>query len=71
MITVYEGEQAKGRIKFTTDRDCLPADAIRVSVRYFPSIDAVYEEALMLERRGFNVCIDTEEGLYETGPWLT
>ena len=31
MITVYASEQRGGRIKITTDRDCLPPDAIRVS----------------------------------------
>ena len=31
MITIYASEQRGGRIKMTTDKDCLPPDAIRVS----------------------------------------
>jgi len=65
MITIFASEQRGGRIKMTTDRDCLPPDAIRTSERVFPDMDAVMETAEMYFNRGFSVCVDTESGLVE------
>jgi len=67
VITVYRGEQRRGRVKFTTDRDCLAPDIIRFDVLVFPSLNEVMEQAALLESRGYLVCVDTEEGIYETG----
>lgn len=66
MITIFQGEQRNGRVKFTTDRDCLAPDIIRFSERVLPDLAAVYAEAKALELRGFTVCIDTEKLFYET-----
>ena len=66
MLTIYQGEQRNGRVKFTTDRDCLAPDIIRFTQRVFPSLQDVKTEAAKLEDRGFRVCIDTEECFYET-----
>ena len=66
MLTIFVGEQRNGRVKFTSDRDCLAADVIRVSQRVFPSLEDVKTAAAKLEDRGFRVCIDTEECFYET-----
>jgi hypothetical protein len=60
MITVYASEQRNGRIKITTDKDCLPPDAIRVSTRVFPSYESILETAEMYWNRGFEVCVDCE-----------
>lgn len=65
MITVYASEQRGGRIKLTTDKDCLPPDAIRTSTRVFPDYDSILETAEMYWQRGFQVCVDTERGLVE------
>jgi len=62
VITVYASEQRGGRIKMTTDKDCLPPDAIRVSTRVFPDYDSILETAEMYWNRGFTVCVDTERG---------
>jgi hypothetical protein len=66
MITLYCGEQRNGRVKFTSDRDCLAPDVVRVSERVFPSMEDVKTAAAKLEDRGFRVCIDTGECFYET-----
>jgi hypothetical protein len=66
MLTIYQGEQRNGRIKFTTDRDCLAPDLIRFEIRYFPCLTDLQSTAMQLEARGFRVCIDTEELFYET-----
>ena len=66
MITLFVGEQRNGRIKFTSDRDCLAPDIIRFSERVFPSMEDVKTSAAKLEDRGFRVCIDTEDEFYET-----
>jgi hypothetical protein len=62
VITVYASEQRGGRIKMTTDKDCLPPDAIRVSTRVFPDYASILETAEMYWNRGFTVCVDTERG---------
>jgi hypothetical protein len=66
MITIFQGEQRNGRMKYTTDRDCLAPDVIRVTERVFPSMQDVKTVAAKLEDRGFRVCIDTEDCFYET-----
>jgi len=65
MITIFQGEQRNGRMKYTTDRDCLAPNVIRVTERVFPSMDAVMLEARSLELRGWKVCVDTEDTFYE------
>jgi len=66
MLKIYKGEQRGGRIKFTSDRDCLPPDAIRVETSYYHNLEGLQNVAKIYERRGFVVCIDTEELFYET-----
>lgn len=53
------------RIKITTDKDCLPPDALRVVVREFPNYESILETAEMYHARGYEVCVDTEQGLVE------
>lgn len=65
MITVYASEQRNGRIKITTDKDCLPPDAIRTSERIFPDYDSILACAEAYWSRGYEVCVDTERGLVE------
>lgn len=65
MITVYAAEQRGGRIKITTDKDCLPADAIRTNTLVFPDYDSILASAEMYWNRGFEVCVDTERGVVE------
>jgi hypothetical protein len=67
MIIIFTGEHRNGRMKFTTDRDCLSPDIIRFGERYFPDMQAMIDAAMAYEKRGFNVCIDTEDYFYETG----
>lgn len=62
MITAYASEQRGGRIKITTDKGCLPPDAIRTSTRIFPDYDSILETAEMYWNRGFTVCVETEYG---------
>jgi len=66
VITVYIGEQRGGRVKLTTDRDCLSPDIIRFSERVFANEEDVIRSAKALESRGFRVCVDTLETFYET-----
>lgn len=65
MITVYASEQRGGRIKITTDRDCLPPDAIRTNTLVFPDYESILASAEMYWRRGFAVCVDTEHGIVD------
>lgn len=65
MITIYASEQSGGRLKLTTDRDCLPPDAIRTATHVFPDYDSVLACAEAYWARGFEVCVDTERGLVE------
>jgi hypothetical protein len=66
MLTIHQGEQKNGRIKLTTDKDCLPPDVFRYSLRVFASMEEVKTAAAKFEDRGFRVCIDTEDCFYET-----
>jgi hypothetical protein len=66
MITLYIGEQRNGRIKFTSDKDCLAPDIIRFTERVFPTMQDVKTAAAQFENRGFRVCIDTDDCFYET-----
>jgi len=65
MLTIYQGEQRNGRVKLTTNRDCLAPDTIRTE-RVFVDMQAVKTAAAQLEDRGFRVCIDTEDEFYVT-----
>lgn len=66
MLTIFVGEQRNGRVKFTTDRDCLAPDIIRFSTYVVPDLDALMGYAKAFEKRGFKVCVDTEETFYES-----
>jgi hypothetical protein len=66
MLTIFVGEQRNGRIKLTSDRDCLAPDIIRFSERVFVDLDHVKASASALEDRGFHVCVDTADYFYET-----
>jgi hypothetical protein len=66
MLRIFQGEQRNGRVKFTTDRDCLAPDIIRLTERVFPNMEELKTAAAKWEDRGFRVCIDTEECFYET-----
>lgn len=65
MITVYASEQRGGQINITTDKACVPTDAIRVSTRVFPDEDSIMATAEMYFRRGFSVCVDLGKTHYE------
>lgn len=65
MITVYVAEQRNGGIKIATDRDCLPADAIRTATCVFDSEDSIMASAEMYWHRGFNVSVDLGTTNYE------
>ncbi len=65
MLTIYFGEQRDGRVKLTSDRDCLPPDIIRFSERVFPDYDSVLAVAEKMWLRGFTVCVDTERGVVD------
>jgi hypothetical protein len=58
MQTIYVAE-TRDRIKMSDDRDCLPADAIRIETRVFESDAAIFRAGLAYQKRGFDVCIDT------------
>ena len=58
MQTIYIAE-TRGRIKMSDDRDCLPADAIRVEARIFPNDAEIFRCGFAYQKRGFEVCIDT------------
>lgn len=64
-ITVFASLQRSGRIKITTDRDCLPPDALRVETYVFPDYDSILETAEKYWSKGHEVCVDTERGLVE------
>lgn len=66
MTTYHVAEQTQGRMKFSTDVDCLPADAIRVTKQVFPDRESVLTQARILAQRGWHVCVDDEHGVYET-----
>lgn len=66
MLTIFVGEQREGRIKFTTDRDCLSPDIIRFDERIFVDLEQVKDSAKAFEARGYKVCIDTLDYFYET-----
>jgi hypothetical protein len=65
MITIYAAEQRGGHIKLATDRDCLPADAIRTNTVYFPDEDSIMATAEMYHARGFSVAVDLGHVHYE------
>lgn len=58
MTTIYVAE-TKGRIKMSDDLDCLPADAIRIETRIFPTNADIFRAGIAYQKRGFDVCIDT------------
>jgi hypothetical protein len=69
-MKIYVGEQRDGRIKFTDDKDCLSPDIIRFEEREFVDNYHLSSTAFAYERRGFQVCIDTQFVSYETGQVL-
>jgi hypothetical protein len=61
--------KTRDRIKISDDRDCLPADAIRVETRVFASDADIFRAGFAYQKRGFEVCIDTASiDCYEFGP---
>jgi hypothetical protein len=58
MQTIYVAE-TRERVKMSDDRDCLPADAIRIETRVFESDAAIFRCGFAYQKRGFDVCIDT------------
>ena len=66
MITVFVGEERNGRMKFTSDRDCLSPQVIRFSERVFADLADLKTSVKALEARGFAICVDTEKYFYET-----
>jgi hypothetical protein len=70
MIEYHVGEHRNGRIKFTTDVDCLSPDILRYSKQVFPDRKAVMDQAYILAGRGFSVCVDDEQGLDELTPYM-
>lgn len=59
----------RARIKMTDDRDCLPADVLRIETRIFPSDAEIFRAGFAYQKRGFNVCIDTATiDCFEFGP---
>lgn len=67
MKVIYVAEMSD-RIKMSDDRDCLPADAIRVETRVFPTDADIFRCGFAYQKRGFEVCIDTETiDCYEFG----
>ena len=70
MTTYFMAEQKNGRIKFSTDVDCLGSDVIRVSKHVFPDRAAVLEQARLLVNRGFSVCVDDETDCDEFRPYI-
>lgn len=65
MITIYRAETRDGWVKFSSDKDTLPPDAIRVSSHVYPDYESVLEQAEILWHRGFQVSVDTGKGLVE------
>ncbi len=67
MQTIYVAE-TRDRVKISDDRDCLPADAIRVETRIFASDADIFRAGFAYQKRGFEVCIDTTSiDCYEFG----
>jgi len=70
MVTYHIGEQRNGRIKFSTDVDCIGSDVIRYSTQVFPDRHAALQQARMYALRGFEVCLDDEIGCEEIRPYM-
>jgi len=58
MQTIYVAE-TRNRVKMSDDRDCLPADALRIETRIFASDADIFRAGLAYQKRGYEVCIDT------------
>ena len=71
MLNIYQSEQRGGRIKMSTDRNCLPPDAIRTETRIFVDGTDLMNAVKALEKRGFSVCVETEHMSYETSAGKT
>ena len=68
MQTIYIAE-TRDQVKISDDRDCLPADAIRIETRVFASDADIFQCGFAYQKRGFEVCIDTTSiDCYEFGP---
>jgi hypothetical protein len=66
MLTIHQGEERNGRIKYSDDVDCLSCETMRYTLRVFPCFTDVMAEAHRMESRGFTVCVDTFDYFYET-----
>lgn len=58
-IHAYIGEMREGKIKITTDRDCLSTDLIRLDERVFASEKDMLDCAMAYRGRGYKVCVAT------------
>jgi hypothetical protein len=70
MQTIYVGESKNGRIKLTSDRDCLSADIVRLDERVFADDKHILDAAEALAKRGFVVCVDTDTVFCEVSPYF-
>lgn len=59
MFHVYIGELRGGRIKITSDRDCLSPALIRFDERVFATEKDMLDCAMSYRNRGYKVCVDT------------
>ena len=60
MFHAYIGEQRDGKVKITTDRDCLSPQLIRFDERVFATERDMLDCAMAYRNRGYQVCVDTE-----------
>lgn len=59
MFHAYIGEERDGRIKITTDKDCLSPELIRLDERVFPTETELLSCAMGYRARGYKVWVDT------------
>ena len=59
MFHAYIGELRGGKVKITTDRDCLSPELIRFDERVFATENDMLDCAISYRTRGYQVCIDT------------
>lgn len=60
MFHAYIGELRGGKVKITTDRDCLSPELIRFDERVFATENDMFACAMAFRGRGYQVSIDTE-----------
>ena len=60
MFHAYIGELRGGKVKITTDRDCLSADLISFDERVFATERDMLDCAMAFRNRGYQVSVDTD-----------